>query len=507
LVSIVSESTSWLIRRIFTFHRPCGTVSCLAKLQMDMKLATKRSRLMICSSVFAALLAAAFALCPIARSQETATRLFALNDKSGQSSAATQAPPAARYTGPGSCASTTCHGSVSPRTDNRVLQNEYSTWIVKDKHSKAYASLQGNVGERMAAILGIGKAESAPKCLACHALNVPATQRARTFDLSEGVSCESCHGPAAAWLGPHTERDWTHEKSIAAGMYDTRDLTKRSEKCLSCHLGSEEKSVDHEMIAAGHPDLYFELDSFSAVMPRHWKEPGEPGEPENSDPWYDVHELTTGQAVQLRQSLLRLEARAHGKYWPEYSELQCYACHHSLTLPENSWRQARGYSGRRPGDPPWNPSRYTIFHEVIFQADGDGAEKLDSELARLGQLMSQLNPDREAVAASAGNCARLVGDLSAKAGAMSNDPASTLRLLQKISGDADNISAQGEHAAAQAAMAVQSLFVAYERNEKFPRSAELRTAISALFQDLQDTSAYDPARFAGKLRQVNASLP
>ena len=158
-----------------------------------------------------------------------------------QTSQAGQAAQAPRYTGPGSCASTTCHGSVTPRTDNRVLQNEYSTWIVKDKHSKAYTSLQGDVGERMAAILGIGKAETAPKCLACHALDVPATQRARTFDLSEGVSCESCHGPAAAWLGPHTERDWTHEKSIAAGMYDTRDLTKRSEKCLSCHLGNDRK--------------------------------------------------------------------------------------------------------------------------------------------------------------------------------------------------------------------------------------------------------------------------
>jgi hypothetical protein len=471
---------------------------------MDTKLVTKRRSLAISPSLFFVFLAASGALCPSARAQQTVLPFFVFDDQTSQASQAAQAP---RYTGPGSCASTTCHGSVSPRADNRVLQNEYGTWIVKDKHSKAYASLQGNVGERMATILGIGKAESAPKCLACHALDVPAAQRTRTFDLSEGVSCESCHGPAAAWLGPHTERDWTHEKSIAAGMYDMRDLTKRSEKCLSCHLGNEEKSVDHEMIAAGHPDLYFELDSFSAVMPRHWKEPGEPGEPENSDPWYDVRELTTGQAVQLRQSLLRLESRAYGKHWPEYSELQCYSCHHSLTLPENSWRQAHGYSGRRPGDPPWNPSRYTIFHEVVFQAGGDSAEKLDSELARLGQLMSQLNPDRDAVAAAAGNSARLVGDLSAKVDAMANDSASALRLLRKISGDADNISAQGEHAAAQAAMAVQSLFVAYERNEKFPRSAELRAAISALFQDLQDPSAYDPARFAGKLRQVNALLP
>ena len=420
--------------------------------------------------------------------------------------ASVQTASAPRFTGPGSCASTTCHGSVAPRTDNRVLQDEYSIWIVKDKHSKAYASLQGNIGERMAAILGVGKAESAPKCLACHALDVPAGQRARTFELSEGVSCESCHGPAAAWLGPHTERDWTHEKSLALGMYDTRDLTKRTEKCLGCHLGSGEKSVDHELIAAGHPDLYFELDSFSAVMPRHWKEPGEPGEPENSDPWYDVRELTTGQAVQLQQSLLRLASRTHGKVWPEFSELQCYSCHHSLTAPENSWRQVRGYPGRRPGDPPWNPSRYTIFHEVIFQADGESATKLDSELSRLAQIMSQLNPDRDAVAASASNCARLVSDLSSKFSAMPNDSASTLRLLEKILGDADYISSQGEHAAAQAAMAIQSLFVAYERNQKLQNAAEIRAAIGSLFQDLQDPSAYDPARFAGKMRQVNALL-
>jgi Cytochrome c554 and c-prime len=417
-----------------------------------------------------------------------------------------QNPPTAQYTGPGSCASTTCHGSVTPRSDNRVLQNEYSTWITKDKHSAAYAALTGATGERMAQILGLKKAETAPKCLACHALDVPVAQRARTFELSEGVSCENCHGPAAAWLGPHTERGWTHQKSVEAGMYDTRNVTKRAEKCLTCHLGNDEKSVDHEMIAAGHPDLYFELDSFSAVMPRHWKEPGEPGEDARVDPWYDVHELSTGQAVQLKQSLLRLAARTHGKAWPEYSELQCYSCHHSLTTPEDSWRQARGYPGRRPGDPPWNPSRYTIFHELMAQTDNAGAEKLDVELAELAKLMSQLNPDREAVATAATNSARLVSDLASKVENSPNDAAATLRMMQKISGDADTVSAQGEHAAAQAAMAMQSLFVAYDRNEKLHNSAEVRLAISGLFQELQNPSAYDPAKFAARMRQVNALL-
>jgi hypothetical protein len=411
-----------------------------------------------------------------------------------------------KYTGPGSCASTTCHGSIVARTDNRVLQNEYSIWIVKDKHSKAYAALTGPIGERMAKILALGSAETAPKCLACHAVDVPESQRGRTFDLSEGVSCESCHGPAAGWLGPHTERDWTHQKSLALGMYDTRDLTKRSEKCLSCHLGNDERSVDHEMIAAGHPDLFFELDTFSDVMPRHWRVPGEPGEAAGADPWYNVRELTTGQAVQLRQSLLRLASRSHGKIWPEYSELQCYSCHHSLTPPEQSWRQARGYPGRRPGNPPWNPSRYAVFRDVVHQLDGENAEKLDSELSRLGQLMSQLNPDRDAVATSATNSAHLADELLAKMNSASYDPVITLHLLQAISADGDNISGQGEHSAAQAAMAVQSLFLAYDQNEKLQNSVQLRAAIKGLFQELQNPSAYDPARFADQMKQVNALL-
>jgi hypothetical protein len=88
-------------------------------------------------------------------------------------------PPAeaSKYTGPGSCSSTSCHGSVKPRDDSRIFQNEYSIWVVKDKHAKAYDALTSEVGERMGRILGIGKSEQAAQCLACHALNVPAPRR------------------------------------------------------------------------------------------------------------------------------------------------------------------------------------------------------------------------------------------------------------------------------------------------------------------------------------------
>ena len=111
----------------------------------------------------------------------------------------------------------------------------------------------------------------AQKCLVCHSLDVPTRARGRNF-ATEGVSCEACHGPATGWLGYHVTSDAKHEESVKRGMYDTKDVVKRTDKCLTCHLGTAEKFVDHEMIAAGHPDLVFELEAFSAAMPRHWKE-------------------------------------------------------------------------------------------------------------------------------------------------------------------------------------------------------------------------------------------
>jgi hypothetical protein len=422
--------------------------------------------------------------------------------------AASAAGEPAKYTGPGSCSSTSCHGSVKPRVDTRIFQNEYSVWVVQDKHSKAYAALTGAVGQRMGRLLNIGNPTEATKCLTCHALNVPAEQRAKTFESSEGVTCENCHGPASAWLGEHTTRGWTHAQSVALGMNDTRDLVKRTETCLGCHLGNPEKSVDHEMIAAGHPDLYFELDSFSAVMPRHWKTPREsaPGVPEQNDAWYGVRDWGTGQAVELRAWLVRLQDRAHGKVWPEFSEMQCFSCHHDLTSAEKSWRQERGYAGRRPGDPPWNTSRYAVFRELVRQVDAGSADQLDAQVGQVTKLMSQLNPDRDAVIAAAGAAQASADKLVARMQSQPYDQALAMRLLDRISADSEEIAGQGERAAEQATMALDSLFIAYSKNAQMARAAEIRAAINDLYAQLENPSVYNPGDFAARLRKVNGLL-
>jgi hypothetical protein len=159
------------------------------------------------------------------------------------------------YTGTTPCAFSDCHGSVTPSeaSERTIDQNEYYTWLKKDRHAKAYAVLRKERSIQIIKNLKMTKnAEQQTRCLSCHALNIPPEQRGKYFEIAEGVSCESCHGPSKQWLGPHRRQGEGYEAALALGMYDTRNLRKRAEKCLSCHLGDEERSVDHALIAAGH---------------------------------------------------------------------------------------------------------------------------------------------------------------------------------------------------------------------------------------------------------------
>ena len=404
-----------------------------------------------------------------------------------------------KYTGPGSCSSPSCHGGVQARDQTSVPQNEYSTWVVRDKHAHAFVNLTNPVGLRIAKIMGLPSPDTAPRCLACHALDVPADQRARTFDLTDGVGCENCHGPASAWLGPHTTRGWKYEKSLELGLYDTRDLVKRSEKCLSCHLGTAEKSVDHELIAAGHPDLYFELDSFMAVMPPHWKEV-------DTDPWFSVRAMAVGQAVQLREQLKRVARESTNGIWPEYAELDCFACHHNLVAAKDSWRQERGYPGRRPGNPAFNLSRFVVLNHVVQDSDPSAARDLQAAIDQIYTGVTALNSNRALVASEAGSASEIAGRLAARLNAMKFDQAQTLRLLKSISGDAQEISEQGERSAEQATMALDSLFIAYSRNGKFANDTRIRAAINGLFRQLDDPSAYNGFQFAAAMKNLNALI-
>jgi hypothetical protein len=420
--------------------------------------------------------------------------------------AAAQAPPpkpsgeAGTYTGPGSCSAVACHGAIRAVAGSRILQTEYSTWIAQDRHARAADALSGAVSQRMGHLLGIAQPEHASKCLACHALEVPPSARARTFT-EEGVSCEACHGPATGWLGYHVTKDARHDESVRRGMYDTKDVVKRTERCLTCHLGTAEKSVDHEMIAAGHPDLVFDLEAFSAAMPRHWREGS------TDDAYAPVRTFAVGQLVHLRASLDRLSRRVAGPVWPEYAELDCFACHHSLTRPEDSWRQAQGYERRaRPGNPPLNVARYVTARRVLAAWDAAAASELDVAMTHLQIESSRLRVNTKEVAGAAASARAIVDRGVARAlAAAAPTTESTAALLRGIVSDAPAIAESGERAAEQAAMAMETLATALAR-AKGQDTAALKGAFADVFQQFETPSTYDPRRFVAAIKKVETAL-
>jgi hypothetical protein len=89
---------------------------------------------------------------------------------------------------------------------------------------------------------------------------------------------------------------------------------------------------------------------------------------------------------------------------------------------------------------------------------------------------------------------------------MQYDQTLVLRMLQRISGDAEIISLADERAAEQAAMAMDSLYIAYSKDAKPDNAADVRAAINALFRQLENPSAYNADQFASSLRRIGTIL-
>ncbi len=228
----------------------------------------------------------------------------------------------------------------------------------------------------------------------------PPEQRAQTFQLDDGVSCESCHGPASGWLGPHTKRTGTHENSVEQiGMYDNRNLIKRSDKMYEMPRREPEKFVDHEMIAAGHPDLTFELSYFSFYMPQHWKTP------EQDNAWRNVQAWGVGQAVQLRESLYRLARRAAEPNWPEYAELDCFACHHSLTAADRQLAAGAGLRADGARQPALESGALRRVPDLVEELHPASSGTVESRCVKLAGMMNDLNGSRKQIADTAKHAA------------------------------------------------------------------------------------------------------
>jgi hypothetical protein len=194
-----------------------------------------------------------------------------------------------RFLGSQSCGSSSCHGGAGD------LNNQFIIWSHYDfHHERPVATLTTARSERLADVLKIGNPMQSSRCTVCHApmQTVSSDRISKDVRISEGISCENCHGPAENWLRSHTRKDYTHADRVAAGMRDTKNPYVRANTCVACH-----QNVESDILRAGHPELIFELDGQSVTQPKHWrKDMDKPG----AQLWL------VGQAVALREMSWRL---------------------------------------------------------------------------------------------------------------------------------------------------------------------------------------------------------
>jgi len=279
--------------------------------------------------------------------------------------------------------------SLTSSPEDSCWRSASTHWQAVDPHRSAYAVLDSTLAKDIVTRLARGdsswRSPHDSRCLACHTNPALASDdAAAAFGISkesltrlrsEGVSCEACHGNASNWLVPHLQ--WNSPVARTAdhasvGFAPLFDLGQRALACAGCHVGAPAhgdtpaRDMNHDMIASGHPRLNFDFAEYQRRLPPHWLEKN--GDPQAKEKWPSVQN-TPG--VESRAWLIGTIAKAEAASrlladrakrsrleiaaapWPEFSESNCYACHHNL-LPD-SWRRADPsyLQGRNPGSASW----------------------------------------------------------------------------------------------------------------------------------------------------------
>ncbi|RMH17381.1 MAG: hypothetical protein D6696_15930 [Acidobacteria bacterium] len=409
------------------------------------------------------------------------------------------------YVGTAGCTNALCHGAAAPRGEDGddVRNDEYTVWLSDPHRLNAFRILESPLSQAIAEALEPGsRATELALCRDCHAL---AAAAGSALVEAEGISCEGCHGPAGGWVDRHYERrsDWSRARSIENGMIDLRDPTNRARLCGGCHLGDARRAVDHRLIAAGHPQLQFELDNFSLSerWPRHFFLDRERATPRGES--HGLRAWAVGQLVAWRDGLDFLAARAGGGGpWPELSSLSCRSCHHPLA--GGSWRRQPGYRFRG-GLPPWSPARWVVLRALLGELAPDRLATLEADVERLGEALSTF-ADRSEVARLAAGLSRTSADLAPVVDRAEWSVERARRLVRALAAD-PALAAADVATAEQVAFGLRSLVAYLVEHQPAQQSGTLASRVAELFDALADPDAFDRQRFVDVLAALAANGP
>jgi len=415
----------------------------------------------------------------------------------------------ARYEGVASCAGSTCHGRAEGN-GKVVRQDEIATWqepsAASGAHSRAFAVLDSPRARQIAASLGLGSPTSSGECLGCH--STPAGSRGPRFQVSDGVGCEACHGPAAGWIASHYAVGGTHPANVAAGLVPLERPQVRARVCLDCHFGSAANGqfVSHRLMAAGHPRIAFELDLFSALQQHHGVDAdyvARKGRPSSTRLW------AVGQAEAVRRSV-DLFARPDRGAWgifPEFYFYDCHSCHRQISDgPERKLTFETNPDRPIPfGMPPYNDENMIMLSAAARVLAPGQAAGFDAASRQFHRAMGEGRPQAVAAARKLGASAGLLSDALARGEYGSDD---AFRVIAAISDKATSPRFTDYAGSAQAVMAVDTLLNALVREGPITvgAAAGIRANINRAYDAVRSPTSYDPPQFRSALGNAARSI-
>lgn len=400
------------------------------------------------------------------------------------------------------CANSLCHGSVTEWKGSNVLQNEYVTWSRFDKHARAYTVLLNEKSKSIAKNFGLGvPAHKAKICLDCHAHNVPEANRGDRFKLSDGVTCEACHGPAGSWLSSHVEPGATHAANIQQGLYPTSKPMERAQLCLSCHFGNKDKFVSHRLMGAGHPRMSFELETFSTISPAHVRI--DKDYEKRKQVWDGVKVWAIGQSLAVAETMdiLRDPKRGRDGLFPELVLFDCHACHRPMS--EQRWKPTTAF-GASPGTglARLNDSGMLMMRAIAKQMD----PKLGARVTAQGGKLHRAVAGQGDAMAEAAAMKRLSLEVAARIENYSFSENALRGIAIGLIDDGMNGYYRDYAGAEQAAMAIGSVVNFMNKRGMIKSAKPVNASLQRLYASLSNDEKYRPAEFQQRLREFKTVL-
>lgn len=415
------------------------------------------------------------------------------------------------YEGVASCAGTTCHGRAEG--DGKVVrQDELLHWQDASSqggaHSRAYAALASARGQRIAAALGLGAATSAPACLGCHSTNAPAGQRGSRYVASDGVGCESCHGPASGWIESHKAVGATHASNVANGLRALERPSVRAQVCLDCHFGGEAPGhfVTHRMMAAGHPRVSFEIDLYSALQQHHDEDADYAQRKGRTD---HVRLWAVGQAEAVRRmvSLYTRPNLASQGVYPEFYFFDCHSCHRQID--DNPARQRQFEPNpARPipfGTPPFNDENMITLSAVARVLAPAQASGFDAAARAFHAAMGQ---DRAQVLAAAARLESAAAGLERTLDQGRYAPDTAFAVIRAVGAEATGQRFTDYEGSIQAVMAVDTLLNALVHDGRITvgAAAGIRANVNRAYAAVKTPNGFSPAAFRAALGDATHAI-